>query len=434
MSRLPAIALALAAACGNSLFDHLGVDMHTQTPDGGGCPVESTAACGSQCLPCNQLPNSTNAACVDHACTYDCTAPYLKFADGCRLATAVAAGGDTTCAIVEGGEVSCWGRNDHRQLGPNASGPFSRTPVGVPGLTGVSGLAVGSAHVCAIAPNGVYCWGGNASGQLGGDPGADNPTPTLAPQVSGALSLSAGEAHTCARTASDVRCWGKNDLGQLGRSEPAQSGTPLLVEGLASVSELSSRLDHSCAVETGAVKCWGANGFGQLGSGSTSTFESEPKQALSSGATHVAAGERHSCAMQSGTMECWGDGASGQLGDGNHTGSASPVRPNSISNPAGLAAGGAHTCAFFSGGGGQSNLRCWGANGAGQLGLGNTLEQDEPAIVPLAGVQALAAGTSHTCALLAGGELRCWGANDQGQTGSASPDAQILSPAVVSGR
>jgi len=41
-------------------------------------------------------------------------------------------------------------------------------------------------------------------------------------------------------------------------------------------------------------------------------------------------------------------------------------------------------------------------------------------VTGLTNAVALAAGGSHTCALLADGTARCWGLNDFGQLGSAA--------------
>ena len=62
---------------------------------------------------------------------------------------------------------------------------------------------------------------------------------------------------------------------------------------------------------------------------------------------------------------------------------------------------------------------CWGANTAGQLGLGDTEDRSEPAEVALvAEARAVVAGSQHTCAIVAGGRVLCWGSNDRGQLGA----------------
>ena len=90
-------------------------------------------------------------------------------------ALTISAGGGTTCAIVEGGRVKCWGNNASGQLGLGNKSPDQSTADAVakrvPFLVReqrVVGLAVGTQHVCASVEGGnIYCWGENDNGQLG---------------------------------------------------------------------------------------------------------------------------------------------------------------------------------------------------------------------------------------------------------------------------
>ena len=82
---------------------------------------------------------------------------------------AIAAGGQHTCALTSPGKVKCWGDNRLGQLGSRST-PNGRTPVPVEvaGLTsGVTAIAAGYAHSCALMRGGgVKCWGWNY-GRLG---------------------------------------------------------------------------------------------------------------------------------------------------------------------------------------------------------------------------------------------------------------------------
>src|SRR5690606_19997005 len=89
------------------------------------------------------------------------------------------------------------------------------------------------------------------------------------------------------------------------------------------------------------------------------------------------------------------------------------------------------------------NVRCWGRNDWGNLGLGNTVDRgDDPGEMPtpfidLGGdVVSLGSGSTHVCVLQAGGVVRCWGRNDVGQLGyghtsSIGDQAGEMPPAPV---
>ena len=90
-----------------------------------------------------------------------------------------------------------------------------------------------------------------------------------------------------------------------------------------------------------------------------------------------------------------------------------------------ITAGGAHTCALLD----DASVKCWGYNGNGSLGLGDTASRGDAAgemgdnlpAVALGSTArtavAITAGGYHTCALLDNGSVKCWGRNDFGQLG-----------------
>jgi hypothetical protein len=82
--------------------------------------------------------------------------------------------------------------------------------------------AAGDDHTCAVlADETVTCWGYNYYGQLGNATNnrtdTENPTPTVVAGLAGVTQLAAGDTHTCAVLADEtVTCWGRNYFGQLG--------------------------------------------------------------------------------------------------------------------------------------------------------------------------------------------------------------------------
>lgn len=152
-------------------------------------------------------------------------------------ASAVAAGGKHCCAVRAMGVVICWGADDRGQLGDDdiAVGTGKKDFVSVVALPAASPstLTLGDEHTCVRSTIGpVYCWGRNDLGQLGiGTTGADQSVPQQIPDLKNVIELVAGGSHTCARTSSgDVWCWGSNASGQLG--DGSHSNRPKPVEPL----------------------------------------------------------------------------------------------------------------------------------------------------------------------------------------------------------
>jgi len=87
-----------------------------------------------------------------------------------------------------------------------------------------------------------------------------------------------------------------------------------------------------------------------------------------------------------------------------------------------IAAGGTHTCAVLDTG----RAKCWGRNNRGQLGDGGSPGGSTPAGVQgLSGAATVAAGFEHTCALLTDGRVMCWGHNGYGQLGDGGGSGQF---------
>jgi alpha-tubulin suppressor-like RCC1 family protein len=355
---------------------------------------------------------------------------------------AIAAGRDHTCALSTDGYVDCWGHNGNGQLNGYFAGSDSSVPVRV-GLTNlVSAIAAGGDHSCALASNGVWCWGSNNNGQLGnGTPGAaaSPPVRVTGTNLNNVGAIEAGLYHTCAiYTGGDVSCWGSNEFGQLGDRSTTDRSAPVSVTGLAiQASSIALGDYYTCALALGGgMQCWGENFYSQLGTG-TNPWSLEPVsvRSLPSAVSAIAAGDDHTCALTTeGAVDCWGWNTYGELGDGGaaQPGSGLPVAVAGLgSGVRAVAAGRYHACALTTGGG----VKCWGRNQSGQLGDGTTTDRKTPvAVTGLAsGVAAIAAGTEHTCALMASGGVQCWGLNHAGQLGDGTISDYRSTPAPVAG-
>jgi alpha-tubulin suppressor-like RCC1 family protein len=128
-----------------------------------------------------------------------------------------------------------------------------------------------------------------------------------------------------------------------------------------------------------------------------------------------------------GDVRCWGENNSGQLGNGVSTTDPTPLPQEVLSGAQAIAAGASHSCALMAGGG----VRCWGYNEYGQLGDGTVDDRSAPLTDVLSGVQAISAARWNTCALTTSGGVRCWGESTSGQLGDDNP--YRLTPAVLPG-
>jgi len=341
--------------------------------------------------------------------------------------TAIAAGSGHTCAVVDGG-LKCWGANERGQLGTGNTNP-SAVPVQVfPPGSAVTAVATSPSHTCAVVGGGLKCWGDNAYGQLG--IGNIDPDPSPVPMNvfspgAGVTSVAAGHSHSCAVTNGEVRCWGHNSNGQLGTNNYNDSPWPVVSGPITNAAGVAAGAAHSCALlNTGGAQCWGANGNGQLGNDTFAPSPvpvtvyahliAPPQPVPLSGATAITAGNYHTCATTSGAPYCWGFAGYGQLGV-NSSEDSNFARSVDIGYPAAaVAAGGAHTCAVASG-----VAFCWGNNESGQLGNAAASPYVPVPALSITGFQRVSAGYRHGCATSAGGAY-CWGWNSEGQLGTGT--------------
>jgi cysteine-rich repeat protein len=350
-------------------------------------------------------------------------------ADGADAATParrqLALGWTHACVVEVDGGVRCWGSNGNSQIGLGPSPDSYSAPVVTVMDRSHARLALGQRHTCALDLGGeIRCWGGDLNGELGrSPPGCGD----------GFLDVSQGEECDDGNTANGDTC---TSLCQLGVAPPDQP-VPTALPDTRRYRDLFARRYSTCGIALdGTLWCWGRNGGRQLGVGDnadrgrpTQVQVVAPQTGPDDQWASVALGSDHTCALQTdGSLWCWGADAAGQLGMG-----AMPyvrARPNRLAGTwRTVTCGSDFSCAIRDDG----SLWCWGLNNVSQLGLGDTANRAEPALVGAGPWLVVGAGFEHACAIDAGGALYCWGGNPNGQIGIGITGETVTTPSQVPG-
>jgi len=323
-------------------------------------------------------------------------------------AVAVEAGEFHSVAIKADGSVWAWGANFMSQLGDGASALHS-VPEQVPTLNDVMALAAGEQHSIALKSDGtVWGWGWNYYSQLGESPDVPNrSTPVMVPGLNGVAGIAAGAQHNIAvKSDGTVWTWGYGGYGQLGslqndvsRYIPNAEGKALgQVQGLGNVRAVAAGERHSLALKSDGT-VWGWGGCYAWG------CESLPTQVSGLGAVvAIAAAGNQSIALRSdGTVWRWAMNGAPTLptleaglseivaisiGDYSATNRAiygkrldgsvwvNGSRVSAFANLGFMSVSQGHTLAVLLDG----RVLTWGSNDYGQLGDGTFSQRSNPAL------------------------------------------------------
>ncbi len=329
------------------------------------------------------------------------------------------------CGIFGNGNAKCWGYNTATWmlLGSNSSQdyvgdtygemgnslPYVKAGIGVKVLQ-TSGGKYTASSTCGLFDNAgtieAKCWGYNYHGNGGQDTTNNMAYPyiaTIPPINLGvgryATKIVSGEYSACALLDnSTVKCWGWGAYGTLGNGGTADKGTgagdmaalaPIsLGTGITPVDICLGYISPCVLFDNGKVKCWGYNGNGELGLEDTNHRGDNPGEMgdslpfinFGTGRTvkKIACGTDHNCAiLDNDKLKCWGYNAYGQLGlgttaykgnTGSTMGNALPYVDLGTGRTAvDVAPANTHTCALLD----NNDVKCWGQNQYGQLGLGH---------------------------------------------------------------
>lgn len=328
-----------------------------------------------------------------------------------RFFTALASGGDTSCAIGDDATLWCWGSTPQRSL-----------PIQIGNDADWQYPAVGVSHQCALkTDNSLWCWGDGGDGRLGlGDTQARS-NPVQVGDHTDWTDVVAGRDFSCAiRAEGELYCWGHRDGLGLG-SDAENQLEPARVGEADDWHQISASHDFACALRSeGTLWCWGIGGLGGLGQGDTQARREPTQVGTDSDWSDISVGAFHTCGIRDEAIWCWGANQNGELGLDRT--SSMETLPEPVVSDAQWAAvftsglgssGGNSTCALRT----DESLWCWGSNHVGQLGLGDKSARLVPTVVgEYMSFQQVALGDDHGCALSAG-DLYCWGFNDRGQLG-----------------
>lgn len=354
------------------------------------------------------------------------------------------------------GQILSWGFNFSGSLGVGDLNPRSSPTAVLGGLRArpwprAWGTGANTPQAIATIDGRVFCWGGNADGQLGDGTVVPKSSPVSVlgtTRFSGAYSD--GNTSFAITPSGQIYGWGSNNTGLFGVGDLVRRSSPILLFGGARASRFSfGTFSPSILIDrSGDAFTAGPNDQGQCGHGTSAPPANASSFAavlggvkwkeilIGSGGTSSSADTAVGLSVD-GDVYCWGGNAYGQLGDGTTVAKSSPVavigglKFYKISQALNF---GESVFALQEDG----SLYAWGYNETGILGLGDLVNRSSPTLVGGSlKFERLSVGSngssSGTCVLgiTKSGELYSWGGNIFGQLGLGDT-ASRSSPVLVS--
>ncbi|MDX1810853.1 MAG: hypothetical protein R3240_02830, partial [Gammaproteobacteria bacterium] len=241
------------------------------------------------------------------------------------------------------------------------------------------------------------------------------------------VKIDAGNYHSLALTRSGfVFAWGSNLQGQILSTNQTRVSRPELIVGLQDVVKISAGGDFNLALTAnGKLFGWGSNSAGQLALDQFEPQFSLREISLPQSISNIAAGSEHVLALtDTGKVYSWGQNDKLQLGRSEQ---GVIIVPGQVVSSSGvsvlesviaIAAGKSHSLALLENG----SVVAWGDNSLGQLGTNAIISQSRlPVFVQdnaghlLESIKAIAAGENYSLAVDQNGKIYAWGDNSFGQ-------------------
>lgn len=353
--------------------------------------------------------------------------------------------------VTADGNVYGWGKMNSNEMGTPDPNDVKYYQVIRPLKMNLPGpaimVAAGSQSSHALMRDGtVYSWGRDYEGQLGSqavydelykrNDGYITPTPTKAVGLSDVKQIDVHQ-ETCLALKRDgsVWMWGKDGgMSGVGRTDNRFVFEPKQVPNLPTIREVSTSGSYGLAVSTsGKVYSWGYDSVAQTGRASEAGVLPVGEIPGLSNVVSAIASVRAGIALKSdGTVWVWGGNFDGQFGNGkredNNHRNPKPAKVPGVAGAVKIASSGRNVFALLKDG----TVRAWGNSDTGNCGCGKAYTWHESPTKPaLSGIKDIFGGLLNSFAVDSSSRLWYWGHDikkDHGRGGFITTPVQISVP------